>query len=95
MYTSYLAKTAESNSPSSELAGGGRHCFCAFAFVANFHTPNDLPNMKTPPKFFWGVACFVFPRSLSFDFCYDFDLWAQGQALHFCSNVFYTILPKV
>ena len=27
------------------------------------------------------MACFLFPRLLSFNFCYDFDIWAQDQAL--------------
>ena len=37
------------------------------------------------PLLHW-VACFLFPRSLSFDFCYDLVIWAQGQALRafFC-----------
>ena len=33
MYTSYLAKNAEHNSPSFELMGGGRHCFCALSAI--------------------------------------------------------------
>ena len=31
-------------------------------------------------KFFWE-ACFVFPRALASDFCYDLDLCSQGQAV--------------
>ena len=31
-------------------------------------------------KFYLG-GMFLFPRSLSFDFCYDLDIWAQDQAL--------------
>ena len=41
------------------------------------------PITKGPPPqiyFFW-VACVLFPRSLAFDFCYDLDIWGQGQAL--------------
>ena len=31
-------------------------------------------------KLFWE-ACFLFPRALAFDFCYDLDLCSQGQAV--------------
>ena len=31
MYTSYLAKTTERDSPSYAIAAGGRHCFCALS----------------------------------------------------------------
>ena len=27
------------------------------------------------------LKCFLFPRSLAFDFCYDLDIWGHGQAL--------------
>ena len=40
---------------------------------------------------------FLLQMSLSFDFCYDLDLWAQGQALRaiFVVICFSTILSKV
>ena len=30
---------------------------------------------------FFLVESFLFPRSLSFDFCYNLDIWAQGKAV--------------
>ena len=47
-------------------------------------------------NFAW-VACFLFPRSLAFDFCYDLDIWGQGQALRafFVVMSFFTIVSKV
>ena len=47
-------------------------------------------------NFFW-VACFLFPRSLAFDLCYDLDIWGQGQVLRafFVVMSFFTILLKV
>ena len=52
--------------------------------------------MAPCPNLFW-VACFLFLGSLSFDFCYDLDIWAQGQAVRalFVLNCFSTILSKV
>ena len=41
-----------------------------------------------PAQIFLGVACFLFPRSLHFDFCYDLDSWAQGYAL----RVFFIVI---
>ena len=52
------------------------------------------PITKAPPcSIFFGVACFLFPRSLAFDFCYD--LWGQGQALRALVMSFFTILSRV
>ena len=50
-----------------------------------------------PAQIFWGMACFLFPRSLSFDFCYELDIWAQGQALKafFVVICFSAVLSKV
>ena len=45
-----------------------------------FYCVGIIPITKGPLLKFFGVACFLFPRSLSFDFCYDLDIWAQGQA---------------
>ena len=47
-------------------------------------------------NFVW-MACFLFPRSLSYNFCYNLDIWAQGQALRgsFVVISFFTILSKV
>ena len=47
-------------------------------------------------RIFLGVPCFSFPRSLSFDFSYDLDIWAQGQALRafFVLIGFSTVLTK-
>ena len=36
---------------------------------------------KGPPAQIFLVAFFLFPRSLAFNFCYDLDIWGQGQAL--------------
>ena len=56
------------------------------------------PITKAPPAqiFFLG-GMFLFPRSLAFDFCYDLDIWGQGQALRvfFVVMSFFTILSKV
>ena len=51
----------------------------------------------TPCSNLFWVACFLFPRSLAFDFCYDLDIWGQGQALRtfFVVMSFFTILSKV
>ena len=40
---------------------------------------------------------FLFPRLLSFDFSYDLDLWAEGQALRsfFIGTSFAIILSSV
>ena len=53
------------------------------------------PITEGPPVQIFGGFLF-FPRSLSFDFCYDFDIWAQGQALiaFFVVTVFFTISLK-
>ena len=55
-------------------------------------------NYKAPPAqiFFWE-ACFLFPRSLALDFCYDLDLCSQGQAVRafFIKMGFSLILSKV
>ena len=52
---------------------------------------------KAPPAQIFWVACFLFPRSLAFDFCYDLDIWGQGQALRafFVVISFFAILSKV
>ena len=47
-------------------------------------------------NFFWET-CFLFPRALAFDFCYDLDLCSQGQAVRafFIKMGFSLILLKV
>ena len=57
------------------------------------------PITKGPPAqifFGWHVACFLFPRSLAFDFCYDLEIWGQGQALRafFCCYEFFHYFIK-
>ena len=55
------------------------------------------PIIKGPLlKFFLGGMFFV-PRSIAFDFCYDLDIWGQGQALRafFVVMSFFSILSKV
>ena len=49
----------------------------------------------TPCSNFLGGMFFV-PRSLSIDFCYDLDIWAQGQPMRafFCHNLFFHSLIK-
>ena len=51
--------------------------------------------MGPPAQIFW-VACFLFPRSLTFDFCYELDIWGQGQALRafFCCYEFFHYFTK-
>ena len=46
-------------------------------------------------KFFLG-GMFLFPRALAFDFCYDFDLCSQGEAVRvfFIGIGFSLILSK-
>ena len=56
------------------LGWGSTYCFTAVGV-----TPIT---MGTPAQFFFFGGMFLFSRSLSFDFCYDLDIWAQGQA--FC-----------
>ena len=74
---------------------GSTYCFTAvgvvgFSVTASHQLLRDLLFI-----FFW-MACFLFPRSLSFDFCYDLDIWAQGQALivFFVIMSFFTILSR-
>ena len=73
------------------LYGGRRHVVLLLSALAlaSHQLPRD-PRFK----FFGGVL--VFPRSLSFDFCYDLDIWGQGQALiaFFVVAVFFTISLK-
>ena len=47
-------------------------------------------------NFFTG-GMFLFPALLSFAFCYDLDLWAEGQALSlfFIGTSFAIILSRV
>ena len=70
---------------------GSTYCFTAGGTVSASHQLLRHPLLK----FFW-VACFLFPRSLAFDFCYDLDIWGQGQALRalFVVMSFFTILSK-
>ena len=35
---------------------------------------------QIPAQIFWE-ACFLFFRALAVDFCYDLDLFSQGQAV--------------
>ena len=46
-------------------------------------------------KFFFGGMFFV-PQVISFDFCYDLDIWGQGQALRafFVVMSFFTVCQK-
>ena len=50
----------------------------------------------TPAQIFLG-GMFLFPRALAFDFCYELDLYSQGQAMRafFIRMGFSLILPKV
>ena len=65
--------------PPPPVGWGSTYYFTAVGFGVRVGV---TPITKGPPVqiLFW-VACFLFPRSLSFDFCYDLDIWAQGQAL--------------
>ena len=51
----------------------------------------------TPAQVFFREACFLFPKVLAFDFCYDLDLCSQGQAVRafFIKMGFSLILSKV
>ena len=51
----------------------------------------------TPAQIFFREACFLFPRALAFDFCYDLDLCSQGRAVRafFIGMDFSLILSKV
>ena len=70
---------------------GSTYCFITVSFLVASHQLLRDPLLK----FFW-VACFLLPRSLSVDFCYDLDIWGQGQALRaFFVMSFFTILSKV
>ena len=89
--------------PNTQLCGpspvwwGSTYCFTAVGVRVGVLI-GVTPITKAPPTqiFFW-VACFLFPRSLAFDFCYDLDIWGQGQALRafFVVMSFFTILSKV
>ena len=78
---------------------GSTYCFTAVGVGVLVGVGVGVTSItKAPPAqiFFW-VACFLFPRSLAFDFCYDLDIWGQGQALRafFVVLHFFTILSKV
>ena len=79
--------------------GGSTYCFTAVSVgVLVGVSVGVTPITKAPPcSNFFGVSCFLFPRSLAFDFCYDLDIWGQGQALRafFVVMSFFTILSKV
>ena len=51
----------------------------------------------TPAQIVLWEACFLFPRALAFDFCYDLDICSQGQAVRafFIGMGFNLILSKV
>ena len=55
------------------------------------------PITKGTPAQFFGRHVFLFPRALAFDFCYDLDIYSQGQAVRafFVRMVFSLILSKV
>ena len=70
---------------------GSTYCFTAVCVGVT-------PITKAPPAqifFEWHVFCS--PGSLALDFCYDLDIWGQGQALRafFVVMSFFTILSKV
>ena len=52
--------------------------------------------IKEPHDQFFWMACYLFPRLLCFDFCYDLNNWAQDQAFRafFVAICFSTILSK-
>ena len=57
---------------------GSTYCFTGFRVGI---LVGITPITKGPSaQFFWGVACFLLPRSLAFDLCDDLDIWGQGQA---------------
>ena len=67
---------------------GSKYCFTAVGVGVT-------PITKAPLlKFFLGGIFFTSP---AFDFCYDLDIWGQGQALRafFVVPSFFTILSKV
>ena len=72
---------------------GSTYCFTDFGVGVGV-----TPITKAPPaQFFFWEACFLFPRSLALDFCYDLDLCSQGQAVRafFIKMGFSLILSKV
>ena len=65
-------------------------CFTALSVSVSI-----TPITKGPPAQFFFAWYVLFRRSLSFDFCYDLDIWAHGQALReFFVVSFFTILSK-
>ena len=62
------------------------------------HCSVNIHMTKGPPAqffFFWGGACFLFPRSLSFYFCYDLDIWTRSSIESvFCCYLFFNSFIK-
>ena len=83
-----MFKMKSLNKPSKKKLGWGSKIRSASASASASASHQLLRH--SPLKFFW-VACFLFPRSLAFDFC------GQGQALRafFVVISFFTILSKV
>ena len=59
---------------------GSTYCFTAVS-VGVLVRVSVTPITKGTPAFFFWEACFLFPRALAFDFCYDLDLCSQCQAV--------------
>ena len=67
------------------------------SFITYLRDQLDTSNWANPCSNFFGETCFLFPRALAFDFCYDLDLCSQGQAVRafFIKMGFSLILLKV
>ena len=76
--------------PPPPVGLGSTYCFTAVGV-------GGIPITTVPPAQFFWVECFLLLSTLSFDFCYDLDIWAQGQPWRafFVVISFFTILSKV
>ena len=70
-----------------DLRGGGlTYCFTAVC-VGTRVGVGVTPITEGPPAQIFLGSIFLFPRSFAFAFCYDLDIWGQGQALRVFSKV--------
>ena len=72
------------STPSPPIGWGSTYCFTAVSVgvrVGAGVLVSVTPITKAPPAQNFLGGMFLFPISLSFDFCHDLDFGGQGQAV--------------